>query len=67
MNYPVNGEVQVKILGVICCLVNNRGWHEALAISSGEDHSSKPEEGSRSCLGFPNALAHEELVGTDYF
>ena len=57
----------MKILGVICCLVNNRRCHEALAISSGEDQSSTPEEGSLSYLGFPNALAREELVGTDYF
>ena len=55
----------MKILGVIFCLVNNHRWHEALAISSGEDQSSTPEGGSLSCLGFPNAFPCEELVGTD--
>ena len=67
VHYPVTGKVPVKILGVIFCLVKNQRWHEALAISSGEDQSSTPEGGSLSCLGFPNALAREELVGTDDF
>ena len=53
----------MKFLGVICSLVHKHRWHEALAISSGEDQSSTPEGGSLSCLGFPNALACEELEG----
>ena len=57
----------MNILGVICSLVHNHRWNEALAISSGEDQSSTPEGGSLSCLVFPNALAREELVGTDDF
>ena len=57
----------MKILGVICCLVNNHRWHEALAISSGEDQISTTEGGSLSCLGFTNALPREELVGIDDF
>ena len=65
VHLPVTGEVPLKILGVIFSLVHNHRWHEALAISSGEDQSSTPEGGSLSCLGFPNALAREELVGTD--
>ena len=55
----------MNILGVSFCLVNNHRWHEALAISSGEYQISIPEGGSLSCLGFPNALPREELVGTD--
>ena len=57
----------MKILGVIFCLVKNSRWHEALAISSGEDHSSTPEEGYLYCLVFTNALPHEELVGTYHY
>ena len=57
----------MNILGVNFSLVQNHRWHEALAVSSGEDQSSTPEGGSLSCLGFPNALAREELVGTDDF
>ena len=57
----------MNIMGVIFCLVNNHRWHEALAISSGGDHSSTPEGGSLSCLVFQNELPREELVGTDNF
>ena len=55
----------MKILGVSFCLVNNHRWHEALAISSGEDQTSTPEGGFLSCLGSPNVFPHEELVGID--
>ena len=65
VDYPVTGEVPVKILGVIFRLVKNHRWHEALVISYGEDQSSTPEGGSLSCLGFPNAFPCEELVCTD--
>ena len=65
VNYPVTWEVPVKILGVICFLVDNHRWHESLAISSGEDQRSTPEWGYFFCLGFPNAFPREELVGTD--
>ena len=36
VDYPVTGEVPVKIMGIIFCLVNNHRWHEALTISFGE-------------------------------
>ena len=65
VEYPVTGEVPVKILGVIFCLMNNHRWHEALATSSGEYQISTPEGGSLSCLGFTNAFPREELVCTD--
>ena len=42
VDYPVTGEVPVKILGAIFCLVKNYSWNESLAISSGEYQSSTP-------------------------
>ena len=64
-NYLVTGEVPVKILSVIFCLVNNHRWYEALAIRYGEDQSSTPEGGSLSCFVFTNAFPCEELVFID--
>ena len=43
---------------------NNHRWNESLDIRFGEYQIITPEGGSLSCLGFPNALAREELVGT---
>ena len=37
MDYPVQWDVEVDILGVLLGLVQNDGWHEALPISSGKD------------------------------
>ena len=53
----------MNILVVICCLVNNHRWYEALVIISGEDQSSTPEGVSLSCLGFPIEFPRKELVG----
>ena len=65
MDYPFTGEVLVKILGVIFCLANNHRWHEALAITYDEDHSSTPEGGSLSCLVFTNVFPREEILCTE--
>ena len=59
VDYPVTGEVPVRIPGVIFCLANNHRWHEELTIISCEDQISTPEGGSLSCLVFPNAFTRE--------
>ena len=37
MDCPVQWDFKVEILGVILCLVQNCGWHEALSIRPGKD------------------------------
>ena len=51
----------MNILGLIFCLLGNIRWHEALAVSSGEDHRSTPEGCSLSCLVFPNTFPRKNL------
>ena len=56
----------MNILGIIFYLENDHRWHESLAISSGEDHSSTPEGVSLSYLVFTNVFTRKELVGADH-
>ena len=37
MDYPVQWDVEVGILGVLIGLVHNDGWHEPFPISLGKD------------------------------
>ena len=37
MEFPVQWDVEVGILGLLLGLVHNYGWHEAFTISSGKE------------------------------
>ena len=37
MDFPVQWDVEVDILGIILRLVHNYGWHEAFPIFLGKD------------------------------
>ena len=62
VDYPFQWGVKVDIFGVLFCLVESYGWHEAFPTVSVRDKLCAPTWWSISCLHLFHVVCLEELV-----